>query len=149
MTLRVEQTDADEELLRLRFSVTDDGIGIQKERQKSIFNAFEQAEASTASQYGGTGLGLSISSRLVQMMGGKLEVESEPGKGSCFYFTLSMPFAGERGGDAGMEKSAAAADFSGKPSAMPRYFCVMPRIVRKKWMRSPIAIIAISCVGCL
>ena len=114
VTLRVEQTDADEELLRLRFSVTDDGIGIQKERQKSIFNAFEQAEASTASQYGGTGLGLSISSRLVQMMGGKLEVESEPGKGSCFYFTLSMPFAGERGGDAGMEKSAAAADFSGK-----------------------------------
>ena len=53
VTLRVEQTDADEELLRLRFSVTDDGIGIQKERQKSIFNAFEQAEASTASQYGG------------------------------------------------------------------------------------------------
>lgn len=114
VTLRIEETDADEELLRLRFSVADDGIGIQKERQKSIFNAFEQAEACTASQYGGTGLGLSISARLVQMMGGKLEVESEPGKGACFYFTLSFPFAGESGWTAGADKPGAARDFTGK-----------------------------------
>ena len=114
VTLRADQTDADEEMLRIRFSVTDEGIGIQKERQKSIFNAFEQAEADTAAQYGGTGLGLSIASRLVQLMGGKLEVESEPGRGSCFYFTLSLPFAGEHGEKVRVHSSGAVIDFAGK-----------------------------------
>lgn len=114
VTLRVVQTQADEKQIRLRFSVTDDGIGIQKERQKSIFNAFEQAEAGTASQYGGTGLGLSISARLVQMMGGKLEVESEPGKGACFYFTLSLPFAREEGGCGEPEKNDGTENFAEK-----------------------------------
>lgn len=60
---------------------------------RRIFNAFEQADALTASRHGGTGLGLSISSRLVQMMGGILEVRSEPGTGSEFFFTLSLEYA--------------------------------------------------------
>lgn len=77
----------------LRFCVSDTGIGISKEAQQHIFNAFEQANAETASNYGGTGLGLTISGRLVQMMGGTLEVESEPQKGASFFFTLSFATA--------------------------------------------------------
>jgi signal transduction histidine kinase/CheY-like chemotaxis protein len=75
----------------LHFSVRDTGIGIASDRQKSIFEAFSQADNSTTRQFGGTGLGLTISSRLVGMMGGKIWVESQPGKGSCFHFTMKAP----------------------------------------------------------
>ncbi len=75
----------------LRFSVKDSGIGIPDEKIDHIFREFEQADSSTTRQYGGTGLGLAIGSRLVQLMGGRLQVNSRPGKGSEFYFTLSMP----------------------------------------------------------
>jgi signal transduction histidine kinase/DNA-binding NarL/FixJ family response regulator len=72
----------------VRFTVRDTGIGIPLEKQSVIFTAFTQADASTTRRYGGTGLGLTISSRLVQMMGGRIWVESEPGQGSCFHFTV-------------------------------------------------------------
>lgn len=80
----------------MRFAVRDTGIGISPEEQLQIFNAFEQAGKQTTLKYGGTGLGLSISSRLVQMMGGVLEVESAPGKGSEFFFTLPLEYSEER-----------------------------------------------------
>jgi len=76
------------EELQLHFQVHDSGVGIPKEKQALIFDPFSQADGSTARRFGGTGLGLTISSRLVRMMGGRIWVESEPGQGSCFHFTI-------------------------------------------------------------
>ena len=77
----------------LQFSVRDTGIGIPPDQREVIFEPFRQADISMARKFGGTGLGLSISSRLVQMMGGKIWVESEVGKGSTFHFTVRLDHA--------------------------------------------------------
>ena len=94
----------------LHFSVRDTGIGIHPEKQKTIFEAFSQADAATTRQFGGTGLGLTISSRLVQMMGGKIWVESGVGIGSCFHFTLQATVV-----QIGGEESAPAVELAGLP----------------------------------
>ena len=78
----------DEEKEELFAEVIDEGIGIPKEKMEHIFDSFSQADNSTTRKYGGTGLGLSISSRLIELLGGELKVESEVGKGSRFYFTI-------------------------------------------------------------
>ncbi len=88
LTLR-SMSETDDEL-SLHLTVTDTGIGIPPEKQNGIFDSFTQADASTTRHFGGTGLGLAISARLVDMMGGDIWVESKPGKGSAFHFTLRL-----------------------------------------------------------
>ena len=91
--LDVRQMDHREDAAALRFSVSDNGIGISRENISRIFRAFEQAEQDTARRFGGTGLGLAISDRLLAMMDSRLEVKSELGKGTTFSFDLLLPVA--------------------------------------------------------
>ena len=92
---------------RVRVSVRDTGIGIPRETQQRLFKVFEQGSAATARRYGGTGLGLAISQQLVQMMGGLIEVDSAPGKGSIFAFALDFEVRAARPAPASAPRSEA------------------------------------------
>jgi len=87
VVVHVTLEEEDEQRATLRFAVRDTGIGIPLDKVDSLFEAFAQGDASTTREYGGTGLGLTISRQLVTMMGGRMSVESEEGKGSTFWFT--------------------------------------------------------------
>jgi len=90
VVINVRQISADEATTTLLFSVQDTGIGIPADQQESVFERYTQANPSTNRQFGGTGLGLSISAQLVELMGGRISLVSEPGLGSVFSFTLEF-----------------------------------------------------------
>jgi len=108
----------------VHFAVSDTGIGIPPERQASIFDAFTQADGSTTRSYGGTGLGLTISRRLVEMMGGSMWVDSEPGRGSTFHFTVRLGLRADRADQAA---PAASPREPRTPNLEPRILHPEPR----------------------
>ena len=87
----IESTEQLEDDIAVKFTVKDTGVGISKEQESKVFEAFTQADSSTSRKYGGTGLGLTISAALVNSLGGALKVESTLGEGSAFHFTLTIP----------------------------------------------------------
>jgi len=114
----VEVLEEEKDYVELKVSITDSGIGISKQQQSNLFQAFHQAEAQTTRKFGGTGLGLSITKNIVEMMGGEIWLDSELGKGSTFYFTVQVRRVEETGarlGDnADSEKKEADISFDGR-----------------------------------
>jgi len=109
VALRVEPGEGES---MLHFAVADTGIGIPKDRQDAIFEKFVQAGTSTRRTYGGTGLGLAICKHIVELMGGRIWVESEAGEGSTFHFTASLPRAAEAPASTPIRAAAKANGFS-------------------------------------
>ncbi len=119
-------SDQKDGLCTLRFEVTDNGIGISKEKQLLLFQSFQQADNSTSRLYGGTGLGLAISKRIVELMNGQIWIESELGKGASFIFTIQLAeshsypdSSGSFANSSAADEAAAAEDSVTRPDVFP------------------------------
>jgi len=97
VTLRCKTNYANEENAKLRFDIQDSGPGISADERNSVFEAFTQADTSTTRKHGGTGLGLTITRQLIELMGGSISVDSEPGHGTTFHVDLEMPVVEQAG----------------------------------------------------
>ena len=100
VSLSVSMLGACDGEARLRFAVSDTGIGIPADKRERLFQRFSQVDGSISREYGGTGLGLAISKRLIELMGGRIDVETEEGHGSTFWFEVSLPLAAPLAGTA-------------------------------------------------
>jgi signal transduction histidine kinase len=137
VTLALQSSGSDR--LSVRFEVRDNGIGMDAATRQRLFERFTQADSSTTRRYGGTGLGLAISSRLVAMMGGTLEVESEPGHGSRFFFTLALPVA----------SAPPRVPASSEPSTLPlrlRVLIAEDNLVNRKIIERQLALIGCEAI---
>ncbi len=110
---RVQAMDRDAEQIDVTFQVSDSGIGMDQEQMAKLFTPFEQTRPDISTQYGGTGLGLAISGKLVEIMGGTIQVESQPGNGSKFRFTIPLSLCAPQNTPV-LHAVAKQADFSGK-----------------------------------
>lgn len=120
-----------EDDVRLRVSVTDTGIGISPDVQATLFQPFTQADSSTTRKYGGTGLGLAICKQLVELMGGNISVESTPGKGSTFWFTLVLTPSDSDDTDAGQTEQGGVQSVKAIP-ASAKLLLVEDNLVNQK-----------------
>ena len=125
----------------LYFSVTDTGIGVNPEKAASLFQSFTQADSSTTRKYGGTGLGLAISKQLVEMMGGTIGLRSEPGRGSCFHFSIRA------GAAAHAEASPLAAPLA-DASAQPRRIEARVLLAEDNMVNQELAVAMLEDFGC-
>ena len=123
ITLSIQMLHLTDGKCTIQAFVKDSGIGMTAQEQEKLFNIFQQAQAGTSRKYGGSGLGLAISKRIINLMNGDIWVESEPGQGSCFYFTVSLDVVVEPEDAANAEQAPdgsthadekGLADFSGK-----------------------------------